>query len=349
MLSTQHVESINAVTHKYVNSHSSLIGFFNEIQAMLASELQKAEYRDYLENLPYNIGSSASSRVFPKLVEYLKLVLTDELFQIQKAQIDVCFKYNALPIPIGQFSLYNNANIVNNDACIEDHSDKRQVALKSLIGCVDLNNIIELWEVKHMNANTVSTNCIVLLQDQSHVCTCLLLFSEGLVCCYFFQVILKTPKAKFAITLIKNRWFKNGADLSKNLRSDDVNLNSKEIENKISKQQIYGEYSVLVQKLAALASEFNLMHISATLRGLIQQVEQANTNACRRRAKRIKSSMENSTTKNKVVNAKSPSGDIYTCRNCSNHGHNARSCVEPCRICNKNGYTYLNCQNKENV
>ncbi|CAG8785185.1 6158_t:CDS:2, partial [Cetraspora pellucida] len=31
------------------------------IQAMLASELQKAEYKDYLESLPYNIRTSAST------------------------------------------------------------------------------------------------------------------------------------------------------------------------------------------------------------------------------------------------------------------------------------------------
>ncbi|CAG8541381.1 10289_t:CDS:2, partial [Dentiscutata heterogama] len=112
MSSTQYVKLINAVIHKYVNSHSSLMGFFNGIQAMLASELQKAKYRDYLESLPYNVGSSASIR----------------------------------------------ADIVDNATCIEDDSDKRQVALKSLIRHVDPNNIIELWEVRHMNVNTVLMN-----------------------------------------------------------------------------------------------------------------------------------------------------------------------------------------------
>ncbi|CAG8635822.1 8456_t:CDS:2 [Gigaspora margarita] len=217
MLSTQCIESINAVTHKYVNSHSSLMRFFNRMQAMLVSELQKAEYRDYLKNLLYNIGSSASSQ----------------------------------------------ADTVDNDACIEDYLDKRQIAFKSLIGCVDPNNIIELWKVKHMNANTVSTNCIVLLQDQSHVN--IIFDSHGISNSENFSISNNIQHSFVAMNTIQN------------LRSDDVNLNSKEIEDKISKQQIYGECSVLGQKLAALASEFNLMHISATLRGLIQQVEQANS------------------------------------------------------------------------
>ncbi|CAG8826404.1 31808_t:CDS:2, partial [Gigaspora margarita] len=52
----------------------------------------------------------------------------------------------------------------------------------------------------------------------------------------------------------------------------------------------------------------------------VQNPFQANVH--RRQTKRIKSSMENNTTKNKVVNIKSHSGDTYTCHNCSNHGYN---------------------------
>ncbi|RIB23170.1 hypothetical protein C2G38_896155 [Gigaspora rosea] len=155
-------------------------------------------------------------------------------------------------------------------------------------------------------------------------------------------------------------------NMIQNLRNDDIDRDFKEIEHKISKQQIYGECSALGRKLAALASELNLTHIAATLRGLIQQVELSNSissnnensnlvqnpfqaNARGRRAKRLKSFVETSTVKNKVENTKSRSRDTYTCGNCSNNRHNARSCVEPCRICNKSGHTYLNCSNKENV
>ena len=44
----------------------------------------------------------------------------------------------------------------------------------------------------------------------------------------------------------------------------------------IKKRQIYGECAALGRKLATLASEFNLTHVSATLRGLIQEVELSN-------------------------------------------------------------------------
>lgn len=111
MSSTQRVESINAIIHKFMNSHSTLLRCFNGLQEMLASELQKAEYRDYLANLPFSIASSSAIRVFPKLVENLRSVLTDEIFSIQKAQIDVCFEYYSKLIPSDQYHTCNNVSL----------------------------------------------------------------------------------------------------------------------------------------------------------------------------------------------------------------------------------------------
>ena len=110
MSSTQRVESINAIIHKYVNSHSSLMECFNGIQNMLSSELQKAEYRDYLSDLPFSIASYSAVRVFPKLVESLKEFLTDEVFRIQKAQIDICFEYYSKIIPSEQYGDCDNVS-----------------------------------------------------------------------------------------------------------------------------------------------------------------------------------------------------------------------------------------------
>ncbi|CAG8621774.1 12632_t:CDS:2 [Funneliformis mosseae] len=171
-------------------------------------EFNAAEYRDYLSDLPFSIASSSAVRVFPKLVESLKEFLTDEVFHFQKAQIDVCFEYYSKIIPFEQYGDCDNIDEFDTSACIEDSIDKSQVALKSLINHVNITNILEIWEVKHMATNTSSTNYVALCHDYSHICTCLLLISEGLVCRHFFQVMLRIQTAKFAITLIKNRWYK---------------------------------------------------------------------------------------------------------------------------------------------
>ncbi|EXX67552.1 hypothetical protein RirG_113300 [Rhizophagus irregularis DAOM 197198w] len=350
MFSTQRVESINAIIHKFMNSHSTLLKCFNGLQEMLASELQKAEYRDYLANLPFIIASSSAIRVFPKLVENLRSVLTDEVFSIQKTQIDVCFEYYSKLIPSDQYHMYNNINDFDTSVCLEDCTDKCQIALKSLISDVNLTNVIEIWEVKHMAVNTTSVNYVALFQDHSHICTCLLLTSEGLVCHHFFQVMLRTQKAQFTFNLLKSRWYKKGVDLQKinaldksanfvidtgsessltficeiHINEEDLLSNNSEVEHFINKRQIYGECAALGRKLASLASEFNLAHIAATLRGLIQEVKLSNNpvnkqdqemirnplqvNAKGRPAKRLKSSGENSMG-NRSINR---SGDGYT-------------------------------------
>ncbi|CAG8812455.1 6354_t:CDS:2 [Gigaspora margarita] len=99
MFLTQRVESINAIIYKYVNSHLTLRECFNGIQSMLSSELQKAKYRDYLKNLPFTIGSSLPIRIFLDIIKLLKSSLMDEIFRIQKAQIDICFEYFFRLIP----------------------------------------------------------------------------------------------------------------------------------------------------------------------------------------------------------------------------------------------------------
>ncbi|CAG8761606.1 4387_t:CDS:2, partial [Funneliformis caledonium] len=65
-------------------SHSSLLECFNGIQNMLSSELQKAEYRDYLSDLPFSIASSSAT------------------------QIDVCFEYYSKIIPFEQYGDLDN-------------------------------------------------------------------------------------------------------------------------------------------------------------------------------------------------------------------------------------------------
>ncbi|CAG8764668.1 16595_t:CDS:1, partial [Rhizophagus irregularis] len=46
-MSTQRVEGINVIIKKYINSQSSLVNFFQEIQSFLHNQTTKAEYRDW--------------------------------------------------------------------------------------------------------------------------------------------------------------------------------------------------------------------------------------------------------------------------------------------------------------
>ncbi len=47
----------------------------------------------------------------------------------------------------------------------------------------------------------------MLLNDNSHLCTCLLLLNKGLICHHFFCVITYSQLATFYITLISPCWY----------------------------------------------------------------------------------------------------------------------------------------------
>ena len=96
MTSTQRVEGINAIIKKYVNTQSSLMDFFQEIQEFLHNQTTKSEYRNWIESLPHlNMSTSASQRIFLHIIKELKKYLTSELYFIQKEQLDVSLEYNA--------------------------------------------------------------------------------------------------------------------------------------------------------------------------------------------------------------------------------------------------------------
>jgi len=77
---------------------------------------------------------------------------------------------------------------------------------------------------------------IILLNDGTHLCTCLLLVSKGIVCRHYFKLMIENSNALFHLMLMPMRWLKDevwdGADLilqepfigtsSKNLKQTDI-------------------------------------------------------------------------------------------------------------------------------
>ena len=52
---------------------------------------------------------------------------------------------------------------------------------------------------------------IVILNDRTYLCTCLLLVSHGVICHHYFKLIVKNPNALFHIMLMLTRWLQDNA------------------------------------------------------------------------------------------------------------------------------------------
>lgn len=48
---------------------------------------------------------------------------------------------------------------------------------------------------------------MILLNEGTHLCTCLLLINKGLICRHFFRVGTYSQHATFHISMIPNRWY----------------------------------------------------------------------------------------------------------------------------------------------
>ena len=68
--------------------------------------------------------------------------------------------------------------------------------------------ILEVWNVRATSTRGIG-HYVILLNEGTHLCTCLLLINKGLVCRHFFRVGTYSRFATFHISIIPNRWYLN--------------------------------------------------------------------------------------------------------------------------------------------
>ena len=88
----------------------------------------------------------------------------------------------------------------------EQEQDIRQVLFKSLIEDVAQETVLEVWHVRATGTSGIG-HYVVLLNDDSHLCICLLLLNKDLIYYHFFHVATYSQLATFHITLISSRWY----------------------------------------------------------------------------------------------------------------------------------------------
>lgn len=79
-----------------------------------------------------------------------------------------------------------------------------------MLNLVPKESIKEVWRIiPYMVPN--SYQHIILLNDGTHLCTCLLLTSHGIICRHYFKLMVENPNALFHIMLMPTRWLQDNA------------------------------------------------------------------------------------------------------------------------------------------
>ncbi|GES95166.1 hypothetical protein GLOIN_2v1472538 [Rhizophagus clarus] len=80
--------------------------------------------------------------------------------------------------------------------------------------------ITEIWKVQpSIGAQPWLVQYVILLQDGSHICTCLMLINKGIICRHFIKILTKSASAFFNISLIPSRWYN---DQTAQLSGDEI-------------------------------------------------------------------------------------------------------------------------------
>src|ERR1043165_7632500 len=92
---------------------------------------------------------------------------------------------------------------------MEDNYDQPQSLFPSLIKNIPHNSIQQVWKVTRHRGQKSESQYIILLDDGSHLCTCLWLINRGIMCRHFFRVMSYSANARFHISLISRQWYNN--------------------------------------------------------------------------------------------------------------------------------------------
>ena len=85
-------------------------------------------------------------------------------------------------------------------------------------------NIIEMWRLRRIGGLSSKDNIVVLFTDGSHLCTCMEIVTKGIICRHFWRVMLYSSLARFHISIIPARWYKDEilGELAANLENSPV-------------------------------------------------------------------------------------------------------------------------------
>lgn len=89
----------------------------------------------------------------------------------------------------------------------EDDYNQPQSLFSSLVKNIPHNNIREVWKATRHRGQKSNPQYIILLDDGSHLCTCLWLINKEIVCRHFFRIMSYSINAQFHIFLIPQRWY----------------------------------------------------------------------------------------------------------------------------------------------
>ncbi|GET01574.1 protein FAR1-related sequence 5-like [Rhizophagus clarus] len=207
--STQRVEVTNRIVKEKLNRSSCLTDVVGEIQRIFDQQSKKAIISECKNEIPTRGIPSIMDEYFPNLDKILREYLTPQILQKQRDQMAQSLCYDTVLIEDWKPLLGITDDSYQQEIAREDDYDQPQSLFSLLVENIPHNNILQVWKVTRHRGQKSEPQYIVLLNDGSHLCTCLWLINRGVICRHFFRVMSYSANAQFHISLIPQRWYNN--------------------------------------------------------------------------------------------------------------------------------------------
>ncbi|RIB01581.1 hypothetical protein C2G38_2295145, partial [Gigaspora rosea] len=102
--------------------------------------------------------------------------------------------------------------------------------LQAIIDEIGHEDIKEIWKVTDLRAEKRHhVHFVVIVNQISFLCSCLMSISKGIVCRHYFCVMMHSEMAAFHISMIPTRWYKDEYQDQKTSKEDNIIFNNKKV------------------------------------------------------------------------------------------------------------------------
>jgi hypothetical protein len=223
--STQRVESENALIKKSIQSSFTLTQVQDAIENRFEFESINTRYSIWKTSTIQYSQPLVVQTFFSSIDIVMRKYLTQPIHDAHYKQMcqSVCYFTHQVSIAEAPTSDDGSFEPIfdgeDSDETFVEVDEDREMDLQSLMATVNINDIIEIWKISRYNYPK-TYQYVILLNTGEHLCTCLMLITHGVVCRHFFKVFVESSAARFHLTLIPCRWYKD-----EYISSEDFNEN----------------------------------------------------------------------------------------------------------------------------
>ncbi|CAG8527330.1 17403_t:CDS:2 [Funneliformis caledonium] len=199
------------VKQALINSNVVIVELIDYINDRIEKQFYEKYDRELIEWSSYRTRDDINNAIEHALSPYnINNYLSPACAKLQLCEIELSREIVAKKYDIGVIEKKSMEEIeeIGLNFPLENDCYAKQISLKKLFSWIDTKNINETWSVDcKVSSYYDHTNYILLMNDGSHLCTCLRNIYYGIIFRHYFQVMNHTHKAKFHITMISKRWY----------------------------------------------------------------------------------------------------------------------------------------------